>query len=118
MTRRDLRGERKKSGQPSEIGRSFERSEPVWIIQAVESVGQLVQRRVWLQVNGDIREDGNLDLMIWTVPEMISNLSGYVELAAGDVTLSGTPSELGPVSDGGRMMVSIDSLGRTSGQVV
>jgi len=118
MTRRDLRGERKESGQPSEIGRSFERSEPVWIIQAVGSVGQLVQRRVWLQVNGDIREDGNMDWMIWSVPEMISNLSEYVESAAGDVFLSGTPSEVGPVSNGGRMKVSIEGLVSMSAEVV
>jgi fumarylpyruvate hydrolase len=62
-------------------------------------------------VNGEIRQDGDLNQMIWKVPEMISYLSDYFELAAGDVILSGTPSGVGPVNRSDVMVLAVDKLG-------
>ena len=111
MTRRDLQGEQKKMGRPWEIGKAFERSAPVGIIHPAAQVGHPDQGRVELKVNGEIRQEGDLNQMIWKVPEMISYLSDYFELAAGDVILSGTPSGVGPVNPGDVMQVSVDGLG-------
>jgi len=110
MTRRDLQGEAKKAGRPWEIGKSFERSAPVGPLHPVGDVGHLGSGKITLTVNGELRQSGDLDQMIWKVPEMISYLSQYFELAAGDVILSGTPSGVGPVIRGDAMELSIAGL--------
>ena len=111
MTRRDLQGAAKKAGRPWEIGKSFERSAPVGPLHPVSEVGHPGEGRIELTVNGAVRQEGNLNQLIWKVPEMISYLSEYFELAAGDVILSGTPSGVGPVERGDVMVASIAGLG-------
>ncbi len=111
MTRRDLQGEQKKLGRPWEIGKAFERSAPVGVIHPVASVGHPDQGRVELRVNGDVKQEGDLNQMIWKVPEMISYLSDYFELASGDVILSGTPAGVGPIVAGDVMQISVEGLG-------
>lgn len=112
MTRRDLQGVAKKMGRPWEIGKAFERSAPVGPVHPVAAVGHPDTGHVELTVNGEIRQEGDLNQMIWKVPEMISYLSEYFELAAGDVILSGTPSGVAPVVRGDSMVASIEGLGR------
>jgi fumarylpyruvate hydrolase len=118
MTRRDLQGAAKKAGRPWEIGKAFERSAPVGLLCPVSVVGHLQQGRIALQVNGAVRQEGDLSQMIWKVPEMISYLSEYFELRAGDVILSGTPSGVGPVQRGDMMLAMIDGLPSLSVNVV
>ena len=118
MTRRDLQGEAKKAGRPWEIGKSFERSAPVGPLHPASDVGHLSSGKISLTVNGELRQSGDLDQMIWKVPEMISYLSEYFELAAGDVILSGTPSGVGPVVRGDAMEVSIAGLDMLRVEVV
>ena len=118
MTRRDLQGEAKKQGRPWEIGKAFERSAPVGPIHPVSELGHLDHGRVELKVNGDMRQEGDLNQMIWKVPEMISHLSEYFELASGDVILSGTPAGVGPVARGDRMEASVEGIGTLSVSVV
>jgi len=118
MTRRDLQGEQKKMGRPWEIGKAFERSAPIGIIHTVESVGHLDQGKVELKVNGEVKQEGDLNQMIWKVPEMISYLSDYFEMAAGDVILSGTPAGVGPIVKGDVMDISVEGLGSMSIPVV
>lgn len=118
MTRRDLQGEQKKAGRPWEIGKAFERSAPIGKIHTVEEVGHLDTGRVELKVNDEIKQEGDLNQMIWKVPEMISYLSDYFELAAGDVILSGTPAGVGPIVKGDVMQVSVEGLGSMSIPVV
>ncbi len=110
MTRRDLQGQAKKMGRPWEIGKAFERSAPVGGLKPVSQTGYLDTGRIELKVNGQIRQEGDLNQMIWKVPEMISYLSEYFELAAGDVILSGTPAGVGPVVRGDVMEVNIEQL--------
>ena len=111
MTRRDLQGIAKKTGRPWEIGKAFERSAPAGALRPASEIGHPDHGRIELKVNGDLKQEGDLDHMIWKVPEMISHLSEYFELAAGDVILSGTPSGVGPVQKGDRMDASIEGLG-------
>ena len=111
MTRRDLEGEQKKMGRPREIGKAFERSAPIGVIHSVESVSHLDQGRVELKVNEEVKQEGDLNQMIWKVPELISYLSDYFSLAAGDVFLSGTPAGVGPIVKGDTMEVSVEGLG-------
>jgi fumarylpyruvate hydrolase len=87
-------------------------------VHPVEKTGLLHEGRVVLKVNGEIRQDGDMNQMIWKVPEMISYLSEYFELAAGDVILSGTPSGVAAVQRGDRMELSVDGLGSLTVEVV
>ena len=118
MTRRDLQGIAKKMGRPWEIGKAFERSAPSGPLHPVSEVGHLDQGRVELKINGEVRQEGDLNQMIWKVPEMISYLSEFFELAAGDIILSGTPAGVGPVSKGDTMEASIEGLGSMTVRVV
>ena len=118
MTRRDLQGQAKKMGRPWEIGKAFERSAPVGPLKAVTETGHLDAGRVELKVNGELRQEGDMNQMIWKVPEMIAYLSDYFELAAGDVILSGTPAGVGPVERGDVMEVRIEGLDTLTVKVI
>ncbi len=118
MTRRDLQGEAKKTGRPWEIGKAVERSGPIGPVHAVAQVGHPAEGRITVSVNGEVRQDGDLNQMIWKVPEMISYLSEYFELQAGDVILGGTPAGVGAVVKGDTMVASIDGLGEITVNVI
>ena len=110
MTRRDLQGQMKKMGRPWEIGKAFERSAPCGPIHPASEIGHPDSGHLELTVNGETKQEGDLNQMIWKVPEMISYLSEYFELAPGDVIQSGTPSGVGPVERGDVMVLTIDGL--------
>ncbi|MEM9903080.1 MAG: fumarylacetoacetate hydrolase family protein [Pseudomonadota bacterium] len=118
MTRRDLQGEMKKMGRPWEIGKAFERSAPVGAILPVKDIGHPAEGMLTLKVNGEVRQEGNLNQMIWKVPEIIAYLSEYFELAPGDVILSGTPSGVGPIARGDVMDVALEGFPRLAVTVV
>ena len=111
MTRRDLQDVAKAKGRPWEIAKSFDRSAPVGPLRPVSDVGHPAQGRIELRVNGTLRQEGDLDQMIWKTPEIIACLSDYFELAAGDVILTGTPAGVGAVSRGDVMEAKIAGLG-------
>ncbi|MFV0244470.1 MAG: fumarylacetoacetate hydrolase family protein [Qingshengfaniella sp.] len=110
MTRRDLQSAQKQAGRPWEIGKAFERSAPCGPVHSISHTGLLDHGRIALKVNGVLRQEGDLNQMIWKVPEMISYLSDYFTLAAGDVILSGTPAGVGPVKRGDIMDLSLEGL--------
>lgn len=110
MTRRDLQGMAKKMGRPWEISKAFERSAPVGPLQPVSETGHLNNGRIELAVNGKITQTGDLSQMIWKVPEIISHISEYFELRAGDVIMTGTPSGVGPILRNDVMSVRIKGL--------
>lgn len=111
MTRRDLQAQCKKAGRPWEIGKAFDRSAPCSeLVRATES-GHPASGAIWLQVNGRTTQQGDLNHMIWKVPEMVAYLSGLFELAPGDLILSGTPSGVGPVKRGDVLHGHIDGVG-------
>jgi len=118
MTRRDLQGEAKKMGRPWEIGKAFERSGPVGPLLPASRIGHPADGHVALKVNGKLRQEGDLNQMIWKVPEMIAYLSEYFELQAGDVIMSGTPSGVGAVERGDIMEATIEGVGRLTVKVV
>lgn len=118
MTRRDLQGMQKKMGRPWEIGKAFEKSAPCGPLYPASEVGHPDHGRLELKVNGDVRQEADLNQMIWKVPEMISYLSEYFELAAGDVIMSGTPSGVAAVERGDVMALTIEGLGALEVKVV
>jgi fumarylpyruvate hydrolase len=111
MTRRDLQGEAKKQGRPWEVGKAFESAAPCSEIAPATAIGHPAQGAVWLKVNGEPRQKGDLNQLIWKVPEMISYLSGLFELRAGDLIFSGTPAGVGPVKRGDVLHGGVDGVG-------
>ena len=111
MTRRDLQGEMKKLGRPWEIGKAFEMSAPAGPLMPVSQIGHPDQGEIWLKVNDELKQSGDLNQMIWKTAEMIHILSTLFTLQAGDVILTGTPSGVGPVKRGDKMHGHIAGLG-------
>lgn len=111
MTRRDLQGQMKKLGRPWEIGKAFENAAPCSELVVKEDTGHLEQGAIWLKINGKIRQKGDLNQMIWKIPEMISYLSALFTLRAGDIILTGTPSGVGPVQRGDRLHGHVEGVG-------
>ncbi|MDX3924455.1 MAG: fumarylacetoacetate hydrolase family protein [Shinella sp.] len=110
MTRRDLQGEAKKLGRPWETGKAFEASAPCGVLHPVSKVGHPVQGAIWLKVNGEVRQNGDLNQMIWKVPEMISYLSKLFALKAGDLIFAGTPAGVGAIVKGDEMVGHVEGL--------
>ena len=111
MTRRDLQGEAKKLGRPWEIGKAFEKSAPCTALVPADKIGHPDQGAIWLKVNDEIQQDGDLNQMIWKTPEMISILSRYFELQPGDIIMTGTPAGVGPIVRGDVMHGHVEGVG-------
>jgi fumarylpyruvate hydrolase len=118
MTRRDLQSEAKKLGRPWEVGKAFESAAPCSEIVPAAAIGHPAKGAVWLKVNGELRQQGDLTQLIWRVPEMISYLSGLFDLKAGDLIFSGTPAGVGPVKRGDLLQGGVDGIGEITVRVV
>lgn len=118
MTRRDLQGAMKKAGRPWEIGKAFEHSAPHSELIGADEIGHPDSGAVWLKINGEMRQEGDINQLIWKVPEVISILSGLFTLAAGDLIMTGTPAGVGPVHRGDRLHGHIDGVGELTMSVV
>ncbi len=111
MTRRDLQGEAKKLGRPWEVGKAFEHSAPCGPVVPVETCGHPAEGAIWLTVNGETRQLGDLSQLIWKVPEVIAFLSRLFVLRPGDLIMTGTPAGVGPVTRGDRLHGHIEGVG-------
>ncbi|MCS4244014.1 fumarylpyruvate hydrolase [Rhizobium sp. BIGb0125] len=110
MTRRDLQNEAKKLGRPWETGKAFEASAPCGPLHPVSKVGHPSAGAIWIKVNGEVRQTGDLNQMIWKVPEMISYLSGLFTLQPGDLIFAGTPAGVGAIVKGDVMVAHVDGV--------
>src|ERR687889_532741 len=111
MTRRDLQAEAKKAGRPWDMAKGFDQSAPTSQIRLVEDIGHPTKGAIWLRINGEPRQEGDLDQQILTVPETISYLSTLVTLRPGDLIMTGTPKGVGRVEPGDRLEGHIDGVG-------
>jgi fumarylpyruvate hydrolase len=111
MTRRDLQWEAKKMGRPWEMGKAFDNSAPCTALKTVAMVGHPAKGAIWLKVNGELKQKGDLAEMIWNVPETISYLSKLITLRPGDIIMSGTPAGVGPVKAGDKLEGHVDGVG-------
>jgi fumarylpyruvate hydrolase len=118
MTRRDLQGEAKKLGRPWDVAKSFEHSAPCGPVVPVSRIGHPSEGAITLDVNGVRRQEGDLNQMIWKVPEMIAILSEYFTLKPGDLIMTGTPSGVGAVQRGDVMRGRVASVGEITVTVV
>ncbi|MEM8957178.1 MAG: fumarylacetoacetate hydrolase family protein [Pseudomonadota bacterium] len=110
ITRRDLQGQMKKMGRPWEIGKAFERSAPVGPLVPIGQTGPLDEGAISLSINGETRQSGDLNMMIWKVAEQIAYLSRFYDIAGGDIIMSGTPAGVGPVVRGDKLVGKVAGL--------
>lgn len=109
LTRRDLQAEAKDKGRPWDTAKGFDRSAPVSSITP-RTGGKLDNGQLWLRVNGALRQQGVLADMIWSVPEIIAELSTLFELAPGDLVFTGTPAGVAAIQPGDRLEGGMDGL--------
>ncbi|MBA3487197.1 MAG: fumarylacetoacetate hydrolase family protein [Lysobacter sp.] len=118
LTRRDLQAVAKASGMPWDTSKAFDHSAPVSELVPAAEVGELATRTLTLQVNGNTRQHGALCDMIWSVPEILHELSKLYALRAGDLVFMGTPAGVGPLLPGDRFVAQLDGVVNCSGRIV
>jgi fumarylpyruvate hydrolase len=111
LTRRDRQIEMREKGRPWDIGKAFDRSAQIGEIVPLEQCGDIDKARIWLSVNGAIRQDSAIAHLIWSVAETISILSRSFELQPGDLIYTGTPEGVGPIVRGDNVAAGVDGLG-------
>jgi len=111
LTRRDVQALAKKEGRPWDTAKGFDHSAPVTPIARAADIGHPTRARIWLEVNATVRQDGNIADMIWTVPEIIAELSTWFELMPGDLIFTGTPAGVGRLNPGDRVRGGVDGVG-------
>jgi fumarylpyruvate hydrolase len=112
LTRRDLQIASRDMKRPWEIGKAFDASAPCGPLQPASKIGHPSKGRIALKANGKVRQDGDLAQMIWNVPEVIVKLSEMVELAAGDIIMTGTPSGVAATVAGDKLECEIEGVGK------
>ena len=110
LTRRDLQQNMKEKGRPWEIGKCFTQSAPVGEIQPSWNIGHPREGKISLSVNGTVRQEGNVKDMIWSVDEVIAELSTYYKLEVGDLIFTGTPAGVGPLTPGDDVDCSVAGM--------
>lgn len=110
LTRRDLQNEAKDKGRPWDTGKAFDHSAPITAITPVSKTGHISHGKIWLKVNGETRQEGDIADLIWSVPEVIAELSTLFELRAGDLIFTGTPAGVSAVKSGDRIEGGVEGL--------
>lgn len=118
LTRRDLQAQAKEKGKPWEMSKAFDQSAPVGRIVPASLQGHPTEGKIWLSVNGEMKQEGNLNQMTWSIAEVIANLSCYVTLAAGDLIFTGTPAGVSTIVFGDEIECGIDQFDNLSIKVV
>ena len=111
LTRRDLQSQAKDKGHPWDMGKGFDQGGPISALRPAGKVGHPEKGGIWLKVNGESRQSGDLSQMTWKVAEVIANLSSYIALMPGDLIFTGTPAGVSTVVRGDVLEGGIEGLG-------
>ncbi|MEF8746476.1 MAG: fumarylacetoacetate hydrolase family protein [Candidatus Accumulibacter propinquus] len=118
LTRRDLQQLAKDKGHPWDMGKGFDQSAPIGAIHPLAALDHPTRGSIWLKVNGQLRQHGDLEQMSWKVAEVIARLSGYVALAAGDLIFTGTPAGVSTVVRGDVLEAGVAGVGELTIRLV
>ena len=110
LTRRDLQTEAKNMGRPWDWGKAFDNSAPIAPIVPIGDVASITSGRIWLAVNGDIKQDADLADLIWSVREHVAILSHSMSLAPGDIIMTGTPAGVAALVEGDVVTGGVDGI--------
>jgi fumarylpyruvate hydrolase len=100
------------------VGKAFDHAAPCTAIVPVDKIGHPATGSIWIKVNGEIKQKGDLSEQIWNVQESLSYLSSLFELVPGDLIYTGTPAGVGPIKPGDVMEGGIDGIGEIKITVV
>ena len=118
LTRRDLQGAAKAKGLPWDTGKGFDHSAPISELVPATDVQALETRSLSLQVNGQVRQHGSLQDLIWDVPDILHELSKLFALKAGDLVFMGTPAGVGPLQVGDSVVATLEGVAELRGRIV
>jgi fumarylpyruvate hydrolase len=110
LTLRDRQAEAKKGGKPWDVAKAADNGAPISALTPVEVCGHLSDARIWLSVNGETRQDANLNQMIWRTPAIIASLSRNWALKPGDLIFTGSPAGVGPIQRGDAITCGVEGL--------
>lgn len=110
LTRRDLQVNAKNMGRPWDAGKGFDQSAPISAVHAADDIGHPRSGRIWLDVNGETKQDSDISKLIWNVPEVIEHLSGLFTLQPGDLIYTGTPAGVGAIASGDKLRGGVDGV--------
>jgi fumarylpyruvate hydrolase len=110
LTRRDLQAIAKDAGRPWDMAKGFDASAPCSPLIPAATLGHPQDARIWLEVNGALRQEGKLDEMIWPIADVISHLSRLVTLAPGDLIYTGTPAGVAALKPGDQVRGGVDGI--------
>ena len=111
LTRRDLQDVAKKMSRPWDWSKSFDASGPCGPLQPVSAVGHPSKGAIWLNVNGETRQKGDLDELIWPVADVIAYISEAMTLQPGDLIFTGTPAGVGALNPGDTVSGGVEGVG-------
>ena len=111
MTRRDIQAEAKRLARPWDLAKGFDQSCPISDIAPAARIGHPGSGRIEVRVNDVVQQSGDLNQMIWTVPEAIAYLSRFVALEPGDLLMTGTPAGVSRVRPGDRLVATCAGVG-------
>lgn len=114
LTRRDLQAQAKKMGRPWEFAKAFDQSGPATALLPASRIGHPEKGLIWLDVNGEQRQRGDLADQIWSVKEVIAYLSQSVGLKAGDLIYTGTPAGVGALQAGDVVTGGVEGVSQFS----
>ena len=117
FTRRDLQARAKDKGQPWDVAKGFDESAAISAIRSVSQVGHPQRGRIWLAVNGTVRQDADFSELTWSVHEIIAELSTLFTLRPGDLIYTGTPAGVGALHRGDRIEGGVEGVGSLSNEI-
>ena len=117
LTRRDLQAAAKAKGLPWDVAKGFDASAPVSALRSVSEIGHPAQARLSLQVNGETRQQTDIDEMIFPVSDIIAELSRLFELKPGDLVFTGTPAGVGPLQRGDVFRAELQGVAVLEGRI-
>ena len=118
LTRRDLQADAKAAGRPWDMAKGFDASAVISPIRRAEEIGHPAKARIWLTVNGEARQEGDIADMIWPVADIVAELSTYVELVAGDLIYTGTPAGVGRIVVGDLVEGGLEGVGTIANRFI
>lgn len=118
LTRRDLQAVAKKSGAPWDSAKAFDDSAPLSALAPGTLQSVAPDSTMWLKVNGHERQRTRVDQLIWSVPELLSQLSSLFALKPGDLVFTGTPAGVGQLVAGDQVEAVIDGIARLTFEII
>lgn len=118
LTRRDLQLDAREKGRPWDWGKAFDDSAVIGPIKPASKIGHPTTGRIWLAVNGEVKQDLDIADLIWDVEEIVSILSHTMRIQPGDLIYTGTPSGVGAINVGDKVTGGVDAVGEHSITIV